>query len=238
MPAHHDLLAFAPALAARLPGRWHADDRTTPMAGDPARHRLWDTGPLAHTPFLASGPHRTVLTSAGGLQLYLLNHPSRKAQFIVAPLLPAGTDHRHTLGVRAPRGITVPADPVRAAAHVRRRQLFSYRLAAVEAQTNASRSPHRPVHLSLGDDGSPVVSTAYTRALHHLLAQEDFRLDPETGRCHPPAGLGSHNALQRAWQAVRELEALGFTPIVRTPHGPAASVPPPRAIRPAPRPVR
>ncbi|HET6858211.1 MAG TPA: hypothetical protein VFH94_14115, partial [Streptomyces sp.] len=138
---HLDLTGFVQALGARLPGRWRADAHATPRAEDPASDRIWDSGPLAYIAFRPDPAYRSVLTSVGGAQLYVTEHPTHRDQFVVAPLLPAGTGHRHTVGVTAPRGITVPADPVRAGAAVHRRQLFDFRVASMMVQSRAGGGP-------------------------------------------------------------------------------------------------
>lgn len=211
-PATVVLTEFATAVASRLPGRWQADEHPTPLTADPASDRLWDTGPLPYAAFPHAGAHRSVLTSAAGLQLYITQHPNRRAQFVVATMLPAGTSHAHTHGITSPRGIVTGADPVRATSKIRRRQLFALRVASMRAQTNATQGPHLPVHIAFAPDGRPRVTTVYVRALHELLAREDFRLDPASGQCHLPDTIPTEEAVQRTHQVARRLTGLGFRP--------------------------
>ncbi|MFD5111699.1 hypothetical protein ACFWNG_05190 [Streptomyces sp. NPDC058391] len=241
---HRGIIVFAHALAARLPGGWQADDRPTPLAGDPAAARLWDSGPLAYIAVPETPHDRCVLTSPSGLQLYVTGHPTRRHQVIVAPLLPAGTQHTHTDGIESPRGITVPADPARAAAFIRRRQLYAVRVASMKTQTRASPGPLMPVKITLDPNGRPRVSTAHTRALYELLTTEGFRLNPATGHCHLPETVRHSDVSWRSRRAVQRLEQLGFSITIRladgrthTPHEPATPLRPrtPRPPAPAPR---
>ncbi|WP_434595845.1 hypothetical protein [Streptomyces sp. A5-4] len=207
---HHNLTAFVHAVGTRLPGRWQAEAHPTSLAEDPASDRIWNSGPLAYTAHRSSPTHRSVLTSASGIQLYVTEHPSRKSQFVVAPMLPAGTKHDHTAGVAAPKAVTVPADPVRAAALVRRRQLFDYRVASMMAQSRAGAGPHLPVDITLGTDGRPRVTTVYARALYELLGREGFLLDPASGKCYLPETV--EDPIPRTRQAAQRLADIGFSP--------------------------
>ncbi|KPI02851.1 hypothetical protein OK074_5001 [Actinobacteria bacterium OK074] len=211
------LTSFAQELAARIPGRWQADPHPTDMVTDPASNRLWDSGPLAHISVTTG--QRCVLTSPHGLQLYVVDLPDRRREFIVAPLLPAGIRHHHTRGVIAPRAITVPADPVRAAARVRQRQLFAYRVAAAKARTQASPGPGMPVHVVLDAQSRPRVTSFHDRAVSLLIAEERFLLDPVTGQCHLPDTVTGTDALRWTRRAVHKLEKLDFSVTIRQSDG-------------------
>ncbi|MFI2204632.1 hypothetical protein ACH47Z_28370 [Streptomyces sp. NPDC020192] len=68
-------------------------------------------------------------------------------QFLVAPLKPAGFREHHFRGVDEPNGISVPRDPVRAAATVTRRVLPRVQRALEAVEDNARvqpEPPHRP----------------------------------------------------------------------------------------------
>ncbi|MFJ4973253.1 hypothetical protein [Streptomyces sp. NPDC088755] len=123
--------------------------------------------------------------------------------------MPAGTEHAHTYDVPAPRGIAVPADPVKAAALIRRRILFDFRLATMKAQSNTG--PGISVTITLDPDGRPDVLIANARGLFELLGGQGFLLDPATGRCRLPESIRDPSEVGwRTNRAVRKLERLGF----------------------------
>ncbi|MFD4123918.1 hypothetical protein ACFXKK_02660 [Streptomyces globisporus] len=165
-------------------------------------------------------PVFSVITSRVGLQLYITPRPGRGGQFAIAPLLPAGTEHAHTDGVPAPRGITVPPDPVKAVLLVRRRLLFDFRVASMRAQSNTSSGPGIPVTITLDPNGRPEVKVANARALFELLGREGLFLDPATGRCHLPETIRDPSEVGwRTNRAVRSLENLGFSVTTRLADG-------------------
>ncbi|MFC9431442.1 hypothetical protein [Streptomyces sp. NPDC056987] len=213
--ARDGLRGFTKAVGIRLPGAWSSDGHTIPLVGDPAGGRLWDTGPLNYTAY-GQDAHRSVLTSRHGMQLYICEHPTRTGQFVVSPLLPAGTGPADAVGVRAPRAITVAADPVRAAADIRHRQLFAFRVASVRVQTKASPGPALPVEIVLGSGGRPYVNTVYPRALYELLTEGGFHLDPASGQCFLPRTVRTSAASHRVLHAAQRLDRLGFSVQVRT----------------------
>ncbi|GGZ79720.1 hypothetical protein GCM10010344_53520 [Streptomyces bluensis] len=232
LPLH--VTEFATALADRLPGRWQPGPATTLIAQDAASNRIWDSGPLAYTAFEAAYVQRCVLTSPHGLQLYVMPRPHRPVQYLVLPMLPAGTSHEHVQGLAdAPRGIAVPAYPARAAAAVQRRFLIDYRLAAMPAWRRAS--PGRLlVEIRFDAEARPRITCTYGRALIHLLAYGGFLLDPATGECHLPQDLPPEQAARQLHRSVARLESLDFTVAVRPPHSPARTADrsvPPRAER-------
>ncbi|MEU9396546.1 hypothetical protein AB0D86_41925 [Streptomyces sp. NPDC048324] len=227
---------FAPALADRLPGRWQPGPATTLIAQDAASNRIWDSGPLAYTAFEAADVQRCVLTSPHGLQLYVMPRPHGPDQYLVLPMLPAGTSHEHVQGLKdAPRGIAVPTHPARAAAAVRRRFLIDYRLTAMPAWRRASPG-HLLVEVRFDAEARPRITCTYGRALIHLLAYGGFLLDPATGECHLPQDLPPEQAARQLHRSVARLESLDFTVAVLPPHSAARtadrSVPSPRADRP------
>ncbi|MFD3580886.1 hypothetical protein [Streptomyces sp. NPDC058683] len=181
-----NITEFTHALAERLPG-WQPSTSAVPMAGDQAGGRMWDSGPLPYTAYEA-GAQRTVLTHHWGLQLYVMPRPHRPGQYLVLPMLPANTSHRHVQGIRAPRGIAVPDDPVRAAAALHRRLLLAYRLAA-PTPIRRSSPGHLQVHVTLDAHQRPRIRSGYLGANAELLAHGGFLLDPVTGECHLPDDL-------------------------------------------------
>ncbi|MER5813807.1 hypothetical protein [Streptomyces californicus] len=165
-------------------------------------------------------PVFSVITSLAGLQLYITPRPGRGGQFVIAPLLPAGTEHAHTDDVSAPRGIAVSADPVKAAAHVRRSLLRDFRFASMKAQSNTSSGPGIPVTITLDPNGRPEVKVANARALFELLGREEFVLDPATGRCRLPGTIRNPSVIGwRTNRAVQKLERLGFIVTIRLADG-------------------
>lgn len=206
-------------LADRLPGGWRPHS-PIPASADAVGTRLWHMGPLGYAGTVPDRPVFSVTTSLAGHQLYVTPRPGHGDQFVVAPLLPTGTDHAHTDGVPAPRGIAVPADPVKSAALIRRRLLFNFRLAAMKVQSNASSGPGMPVTITLDPNGRPDVLVANARGLYELLGREGFLLDPATGRCLLPESVREPSDVGwRTNRAVRKLERLGFSVTTRLADG-------------------
>lgn len=219
MAQHPSIDKFVQGLADRLPGGWRPHG-PAPASADAVDGRLWDMGPLGYTGFVPDRPVFSVITSLAGLQLYITPRPGRGGQFVIAPLLPAGTEHAHTDDVPAPRGITVPTDPVKAAALVRRRLLFDFRLASMKAQSNTSFGPGIPVTIMLDPNGRPEVKVANARALFELLGREGFVLDPATGRCRLPETIQNPSVVgRRTNRVVQKLERLGFIVTTRLADG-------------------
>ncbi|NEB88990.1 hypothetical protein G3I43_33220 [Streptomyces anulatus] len=177
-------------------------------------------GPLGYSGAVPDRPVFSVITSFAGHQLYLTPRPGHGDHFVVAPLLPAGTERAHTDGVPAPRGISVPADPVKAAALIRRRLLLNFRLAAMKAQSNTSSGPEIPVTITLDPNGRPDVLVANARGLYELLGREGLLLDPATGRCRLPESVREPSEVGwRTNRAVRKLVHLGFSVTTRLADG-------------------
>ncbi|PIM71278.1 hypothetical protein CTU88_14210 [Streptomyces sp. JV178] len=166
----------------------------------------------------ATDIHASVLTSPHGLQLCVLPRPHRLRQYLVAPMLPAGCNYNHILGVPAPRCIAVGDQPAGAAEEVRRRMMFNYRIAAMQAMRHASPNPLR-VTCTFDAAGRPRVTATYGRALYELLGQRNFLLDPATGECHLPQTLSLEQAVREVHQTAARLRALGFTLDIGIPHG-------------------
>ncbi|WP_217550035.1 hypothetical protein [Streptomyces sp. GbtcB6] len=214
------LTAYAASLAERLPGRWQPDPATTPLAEDPASHRIWDSGPMAYTAYETADLRRTILTSFDGRQLYVMPRPYRPGQFLVLPMLPAATGHEHVRGFPAPRGLAVRADPARAADAVRRRHLLlDYRVTALAAWRRASTGRLR-VDVRFDAEARPRIYAPYARALIELLAHGGFLLDPATGECHLPEGLPPQQAAGLLAASTARLQSLGFTVVFRATHPP------------------
>lgn len=225
-PLH--ITEFTRALADRLPG-WQPDPTAVPIATDPASDRIWDSGPLPYTAFETANIQRSVLTHHWGLQLYVMPRPHRLGEYLALPMLPANTSHQHVTGLIAPRGIAVPADPVRAAARLRRRLLTDYRLSAPTPIRRSSLG-HLQVHVALDERRRPRIRTGYRGAVIELLARGGFLLDPATGECHLPDSLTDTAARRQLTISVHRLRLQGFHitipspdgPRTYPPHGPAA----------------
>ncbi|MGW7423616.1 hypothetical protein ACWGJB_26870 [Streptomyces sp. NPDC054813] len=221
---------FAAALAEHLPGRWQAGPATTLVAQEASNDRIWHSGPLAYAALNAADVQRCVLTSPYGLQLYVLPRPHRSGQFLVLPMLPAGCHQEHVKGLPSPRGIAVPADPVRAASAVRRRMLLEYRFASLPALRAASVG-HLQVQVTFDAERRPRIRTTYVRALIELLARDGFLLDPATGDCHLPDSLPDEQISRQLIKSLERLRHLDFNVSVRSsvPPGSPSRPPAPRA---------
>ncbi|MEU9734494.1 hypothetical protein [Streptomyces sp. NPDC048002] len=209
---------FTRALADRLPG-WRHDPTAVPIANDPASARIWDSGPLPYAAFETDSVQRSVLTHHWGLQLYVMPRPHRPGEYLALTMLPANTSHQHVTGLRAPRGIAVPADPVRAAARLRHRLLTDYRLSA-PTPIRRSSPGHLQVHIVLDEHRRPRIRTGYVAAVIELLAHGGFRLDPATGECHLPDSLTDREARRRLTISVHRLRLQGFHITIPSPDGP------------------
>ncbi|MFF4361529.1 hypothetical protein [Streptomyces sp. NPDC001604] len=209
---------FSHALADRLPG-WQPSATPVPIAQDPASNRIWDSGPLPYAAFHTDDVSRSVLTHHWGLQLYVMPRPHRLGQYLVLPMLPANTSHQHVTGLRAPRGIAVPADPVRAAALLHRRLLTDYRFAA-PTPIRRSSPGHLQVHITLDDRRRPRIRTGYLGVISDLLAHGGFLLDPATGECHLPDTLTEQQARRQLTISVHRLRLRGFHITIPSGNGP------------------
>ncbi|WP_406463346.1 hypothetical protein OH768_47810 [Streptomyces sp. NBC_01622] len=224
---------FTRALADRLPG-WEPDPTPVPIAADPASDRIWDSGPLAHGAFETDSVSRSVLTHHFGLQLYVMPRPYRPHQFVVLPMLPANTSHEHVQGLRAPRGIAVSADPVRAAAELHRRLVTDYRLAS-SIPIRRSSPGHLQVHVTRDDRRRHRIRSGYIPVFTELLAYGGFLLDPATGECHLPDTLSTKEAKRQLVKSLQRLRRRDFRIVVHSGDGPRSH---PRLPRAAPRPGR
>ncbi|MEH0658481.1 hypothetical protein ACKI1I_17365 [Streptomyces turgidiscabies] len=214
---------FTRALADRLPG-WQPSSTAVPIATDPASGRIWDSGPLPYAAFETDGVQRSVLTHHWGLQLYVMPRPYRPAEYLGLPMLPANTSHQHVQGLRAPRGIAIPADPVRAAARLHRRLLTDYRLSSATPIRRSSPG-HLQVHVTLDAQQRPRIRTGYLGAVSELLARGGFLLDPATGECHLPDAFTPEAARRQMTISVHRLRLQGFHITIPSPDGPRSYPP-------------
>ncbi|MFJ6898149.1 hypothetical protein [Streptomyces hokutonensis] len=217
---------FTRALADRLPG-WQPDPTAVPIATDPASDRIWDSGPLPYAAFETDSVARSVITHHFGLQLYVMPRPHRPHQFLVLAMLPANTSHEHVQGLRAPRGIAVSADPVRAAADLHRRLVTDYRLAS-SIPIRRSSPGHFQVHVTLDDRQRPRIRSGYIPVFIELLAHGGFLLDPATGECHLPGTLSTGETRRQLVKSLQRLRRRDFRIIVHAADGPRSHPPLPR----------
>ncbi|NGO42895.1 hypothetical protein [Streptomyces ureilyticus] len=221
---------FTHALADRLPG-WQPSPTAVAIADDPASNRIWDSGPLPYAAFSTDNVQRSVLTHHWGLQLYVMPRPHRPDQYLVLPMLPANTSHQHVQGLRAPRGIAVPADPVRAAPRLHRRLLAGYRFAS-PAPIRRSSPGHLQVHVTFDAQRRPRIRTGYIGAFLELLAHGAFLLDPATGECHLPDTLTAEQTRRQLIRSLQRLRHRDFHITVHSADGPRSHHPPLPRINP------
>ncbi|MBZ3916721.1 hypothetical protein [Streptomyces acidiscabies] len=221
-PPHHSqhpmpVSDFTRDLARHLPGGWQPDPTPALTGTDAAGARIWDSGPLPYTAFETAATPRSILTSGHGLQLYVMPRPHRHGQYLVLPMLPPGTGHRHVQGITAPRGIAVPADPARATAAVRRRLLDDHRAASLAALGRSS--PGRlQIHVDTDARQRPRIRTGHVNVLRELL-DHGARIDPVTGDCHVPDTGSPGQAQRRLAISLHRLRRRGYHVIVHTPIG-------------------
>ncbi|MGW2822121.1 hypothetical protein ACWC24_14080 [Streptomyces sp. NPDC001443] len=199
------------------------------ITDDPASNRIWDSGPLPYAAFETGDVQRSVITHHWGLQLYVMHRPHRMDEYLVLPMLPANTSHQHVQGLRAPRGIAVPADPARAAPLLHHRLLAGYRFASL-IPIRRSSPGHLQVHVAFDTQQRPQIRTGYIGAFSELLAHGGFLLDPATGECHLPDTLAAKQARRQLIRSLQRLQHRGFHVIVHSAGGTRSqSVFPPRA---------
>lgn len=177
---------FTAELAPRLGGAWSHQVLPTPYRWSHADDRLWEMeeGVLWRA-LHRDGDHqraRAFLTHAHGLQLYVMQRPHRPTEFLVGTLLPAGVYEYDT--TPHPQAVSVPGDPARAAAAVRRRLLPYYRLASMRIASGTRFKQAQRVVIGRSTDGRPIADVRTPRAVRALLHEDGrWHLDPGTGLC-------------------------------------------------------
>ncbi|MER5813805.1 hypothetical protein [Streptomyces californicus] len=143
-----DFQVFASGVAERLPGGWTStyQRHATYEAQFPTTNQLWDSGHVRHVGSTYVLPHDAVLHGPDSMRLYVTGRPLYPHQYVVAPLEPTGNGIRphHLDDVAEPDGITVPGDPIRAAAAVTRRLLPRYTHALLSVLQNVEDQPEPP----------------------------------------------------------------------------------------------
>ncbi|MFF5491338.1 hypothetical protein [Streptomyces virginiae] len=180
------LETFTAELAPRLGLAWSHRVLPTPYRWSHADDRLWEMeeGVLWRA-LHQDGDHqraRAFLTHAHGLQLYVVQRPHRPGEFLVGALLPAGVFEYDT--TPHPQAVSVPSDPVRAAAAVRRRLLPYYRLASTRVASGTRFKQAQRIVIGRSADGRPIADGLMPRAALALLHEDGrWHLDPGTGLC-------------------------------------------------------
>ncbi|WP_162688778.1 MULTISPECIES: hypothetical protein [unclassified Streptomyces] len=181
---------FTAGLAPRLGGAWSPRVLPTPYRWSHADDRIWEReeGVLWRA-LRRDGDHqhaRAFLTHAHGLQLCVIQRPHRPGEFLVGTVLPAGVYEYDT--APRPQAVSVPGDPARAAAAVRRRLLPYYRLASMRVASSTRFRQAQRVTIGRSTDGRPIADVLMPRAVRALLHEDGrWHLDPGTGLCVPAA---------------------------------------------------
>ncbi|WP_030458941.1 hypothetical protein [Kitasatospora sp. NRRL B-11411] len=118
------LEAFTEAVAGRLPGTWRpalADVRTSAALTE-VYERLWDLGITQWALLEFANDRLGMLRDVQGRELVVLPRPLRQSRYLIAPLVPTGTDPGAVEDL-TPFGLTVSGSPAQAAETVRRRLL-------------------------------------------------------------------------------------------------------------------
>ncbi|GAA2672509.1 hypothetical protein GCM10010400_38080 [Streptomyces aculeolatus] len=251
-PNRPTLNAFAPAVADRLPGHWTSryDRRITYPEHYSTTARLWDAaGHVAHLVDDYVYPHYALLHGPGEMQLYVTDRPLKSGEFVIAPLVPDdGTIMEHHFdGIDEPSGITVPADPVRAAALIARRLLPTYataleglRLHVAERRDPPRLPAPRPVRkvvtLTWYPDGT--FGAPYTRVppeARSALFMAGFCYFPHRDAFILSAEYPAEEQARRLKAVAQALTSAGIGVNLRTagkPAGPATTPPQVRGQRP------
>ncbi|MFB7906875.1 hypothetical protein ACFVZ3_11815 [Kitasatospora purpeofusca] len=118
------LEAFTEAVAGRLPGAWRPElaDVRTSAALTEVYERLWDLGITQWALLEFVNDRLGMLRDGQGRELVVVPRPFRAGRYLIAPLVPAGTDPGAVEDL-TPFGLTVSGSPAQAAEAVRRRLL-------------------------------------------------------------------------------------------------------------------
>ncbi|MFE2110172.1 hypothetical protein ACFXAF_30510 [Kitasatospora sp. NPDC059463] len=118
------LEAFTGAVACRLPGTWESalEDVSTSAALTKVYERLWDLGITQWALLDFANDRLGMLRDGRGRELVVLPRPFRAGRYLIAPLVPAGTEPGAVEDL-TPFGLSVSTSPARAAETARRRLL-------------------------------------------------------------------------------------------------------------------
>lgn len=241
-PIRTNLYVFAAELAARLPGAWTTSDHRHDehQKSGPIAERLWDHGHVHHVVSEFTLDYGPVLHGPDEQQLYLVNRPRYRYQFVVAPLEPISPEIKphHFVGVDEVHGIAVPDDPARAATQISRRVLPLYERARHAVRRNAAEQPeppHRPappqvaqvVTLTWYADG--VLGAPYASVPEEArmtLYAHGFQYHPHQAAFLLPAAYGEDGRALRIQAVARRLAERGIGVNLRH-AAPATTVVPP-----------
>ncbi|MEU6234670.1 hypothetical protein [Kitasatospora sp. NPDC047058] len=154
------LEAFTGAVAGRLPGTWRTAlaDVSTSAARTEVYERLWDLGITQWALLEFVNDRLGMLRDGQDRELAVVPRPFRRGRYLIAPLVPAGTDPGSVQDL-TPFGLSVSASPARAAEAVRRRLLPRLDYALLLAEDRGSY-PGPPA-----DDGPRRARAATARTL-------------------------------------------------------------------------
>ncbi|MFD3760495.1 hypothetical protein [Streptomyces sp. NPDC058622] len=226
-----DLAGFASALAQRLPGpAWASAYTRHSTYGDqiPTTAQLWDVGAIGYAASNFVLGHQAVLSRADGTRLMVFDRPRYPRQFMVGALVPdADQDAFHL--VAEPNGITVPADPGRAASEVTRRLLPRFEAALHQVRRNTEHPiPRRPappllagrVSMAWYPDGV-VGAVSGAEGAADALYSSGFGYHPYDRMFVLSASYGDREQIARIQAASQRLDRLGIGVVVRPAPAPA-----------------
>ncbi|MFJ7589463.1 hypothetical protein ACIQZO_19205 [Streptomyces sp. NPDC097617] len=222
MPPHRhrsDLAAFADGLAARLPDHW-----TSTYTRHAAYHdqiattsKVWDMGAIGFATSNFVLGHQAVLGRSDGARLLLFDRPRYPHQFMVGALEPEDAPHDAFHMVAEPNGITVPADPARASAHIVRRLLPRHDAALRQVRRNTAHPiPRRPeprliagsVSMAWHPDGA-VGAVTGVREATVVLYRAGFQYHPYDRQFLLPASYGDREQIARVQAVSQRLAGMG-----------------------------
>ncbi|WP_327251017.1 hypothetical protein [Streptomyces sp. NBC_01244] len=220
-----DLAAFAVSLATRLPGpTWTSTYTRHATYTDqiPTTNSLWDIGAIRYAASNFVLGHQAVLSRADGARLLVFDRPMLPRQFMIGALEPdAAPDAFHK--VEEPNGITVPAEPARAASQVSRRLVPRYEAALQQVRRNTEHPvPRRPVpplltgrvSMAWYPDGV-VGAVSGAEGAADVLYGSGFQFHPYDRMFVLPAAYGDREQIARIHLASQRLERLGIGVVVR-----------------------
>ncbi|MFD6912339.1 hypothetical protein [Streptomyces virginiae] len=235
MSTRGDLAAFAEALAARLPDTWTSTHTRHAAYHDQiaTTSELWDVGAVGHAASNFVLGDQAVLGRADGARLLLFDRPRYSAQFMIGALEP-GAHHDAFHQVAEPNGITIPSDPVRAAAQVARRLLPRYEQALRQVRHNTAHPPARrtapslitgAVSMAWHPDGV-IGAVTGVREATAVLYSAGFQYHPYHRQFLLPASYGDREQIARIQAVSQRLALIGVGVTMR----PARPAPAPTAL--------
>ncbi|MCY0928209.1 hypothetical protein OTB20_18810 [Streptomyces sp. H27-H1] len=241
-PRRDDLAGFASALAQRLPGpTWTSTYTRHKTYPDqiPTTNQVWDAGAIGHAASDFVLGHQAVLSRVDGPRLLVFDRPRFARQFMVGALVPeADPDAFHL--VAEPNGITVPADPGRAASQVAHRLLPRFEAALEQVRRNTENPiPRRPappllagrVSMAWYPDGV-VGAVSGAEGAADALYSSGFGYHPYDRMFILSASYGDREQIARIQAASQRLDRLGIGVVVRPAPTPAPLTSKPAVVTP------